>query len=210
MSFHDVRFPVAISRGATGGPERRTEIVSLASGFEERNASWAHSRRKYNAGFGIKSVNDLHAIVEFFEARMGRLHAFRWKDWSDFKSTAPLGETGVFDQEIGIGDGITSEFQLTKQYVSGSQTCSRMIAKPVEGTVRIAVGGAELSEGSDFAADAATGMVTLSQTPGPGLAVTAGFEFDVPVRFDTDFLELNLSRFKAGEIANIPLIEVRI
>jgi uncharacterized protein (TIGR02217 family) len=89
MAFYEVRFPTAIAFGSSGGPERKTEIVALASGFEERNAVWANSRRRYDAGYGVKSLDDVHTVIAFFEARMGRLHGFRFKDFSDFKSCAP-------------------------------------------------------------------------------------------------------------------------
>src|SRR5579859_1035843 len=89
LMFHEIRFPTQISFHSSGGPERKTEIVTLGSGFEERNAVWANSRRRYNAGYGVRSLDDLHAALAFFEARLGRLYGFRFKDWSDYKSCAP-------------------------------------------------------------------------------------------------------------------------
>ena len=80
MTFHDVRFPASLSFGSMGGPERRTEIVSFANGYEERNSPWAQSRRRYDAGLGLRSIEDLETVIAFFEARQGMLHAFRWKD----------------------------------------------------------------------------------------------------------------------------------
>jgi uncharacterized protein (TIGR02217 family) len=118
MAFHEVRFPTRISLGASGGPERRTEIVVLGSGGEERNSRWADSKRSYNAGYGIKSVDDLHAVIAFFEERRGRLHGFRWKDWSDYKSCAPTATPQASDQQIGVGNGATAAFQLIKTYGS--------------------------------------------------------------------------------------------
>jgi uncharacterized protein (TIGR02217 family) len=100
MALHAVRFPAGISLGASGGPERRTEIVVLGSGAEERNSRWADSKRSYNAGYGIKGIDDLHAVIAFFEERRGRLHGFRWKDWSDYKSCAPAATLSALDQEI--------------------------------------------------------------------------------------------------------------
>jgi uncharacterized protein (TIGR02217 family) len=141
MAFHEVRFPDNISRGARGGPERRTQIVELASGDEERNASWANSRRRYDVAYGIRRADDLAAVVAFFEARNGRLHGFRFKDWGDHKSCLPSGTPSPTDQSIGTGDGTTTAFQLVKHYASGAQSWTRAIAKPVTGTVRIALGG---------------------------------------------------------------------
>ncbi|MGF1659377.1 MAG: DUF2460 domain-containing protein [Rubrimonas sp.] len=209
-NFHEVRFPASLSFGSTGGPERLTEIVTLASGHEERNARWAHGRRRYDAGLGLRSLDDVHATIAFFEARMGRLYGFRWRDWSDSKSCAPSGQPTPLDCGIGVGDGARVAFQLCKTYASGPAVYERPIAKPVAGTVRIAVAGVELADGSEFALDPTTGQVTLASAPGPGETVTAGFEFDVPVRFDTDRIAVNLAAFEAGEIPSIPIVEVRV
>ncbi len=209
MAFHEVRFPTNISLGASGGPERRTEIVTLASGYEERNTPWADSRRRYNAGYGVRSLGDIHAIIAFFEARSGRLHGFRFKDFSDWQSGAPGSAISPTDQNIGIGTGALTSFQLRKTYLSGSQSYQRLITKPVSGTVRLALNGAEQSAGL-FVVDGATGIVTFTTAPAAGVSVSAGFAFDVPVRFDADFLEINQAAFNAGQIPNIPLVEVRI
>jgi len=207
MAFHEVRFPDNISRGARGGPERRTQIVELASGDEERNASWANSRRRYDAAYGVRRADDLAAVVAFFEARNGRLHGFRWKDWGDYKSCLPSAAISPTDQEIGTGDGTTTTFQLGKYYGSGAQTWTRAIAKPVAGTVRIALGGAEQMTG--WSVDTTTGVITLNAAPAAGVAITAGFEFDVPVRFDTDTLDVTLDLERLGSITSIPLLEIR-
>ena len=206
MAFHEIRFPTALAFHSTGGPERKTEIVTLGSGFEERNAVWANSRRRYDAGYGVKSLDDLHAVIAFFEARQGRLTGFRFKDWSDFKSCAPGEASSPLDQALGTGDGHTTVFQLVKTYASGPSSWTRTIAKPVAGTVRIAAAGGEVTSG--FSVDITTGLVTF--TSAPSGALTAGFAFDVPVRFDTDQLSINLSTFAAGEIPSIPLVEIRI
>lgn len=210
MIFHEVRFPAAISFGSTGGIERRTEVVRLVSGHEERNTPWAHSRRRYDAGLGVRAIDDIDEIIAFFEARRGMLHAFRWKDWLDHKSGAPSATISAMDQEVGVGDGITSSFQLTKTYSPGPHAYRREIRKPVAGSVTLAVDGIVQAEGNDFMVDVQTGILTVAQAPSPGASVTAGFEFDVPVRFDTDTIEINLAAFEAGEIPSIPVIEVRI
>ena len=207
MAFHEVRFPDAISRGARGGPERRTQIVELASGDEERNASWANSRRRYDVAYGIRRADDLAAVVAFFEARNGRLHGFRFKDWADYKSGLPSQAPGPQDQLIGEGDGATTTFQLVKRYASGSQTWTRVITKPVAGTVRIAIDGAEQASG--WAIDTTTGVVSFDAAPASGVAITAGFEFDVPVRFDSDTLDVTLDLERLGSITSIPLLEIR-
>lgn len=207
MAFHEVRFPDDISRGARGGPERRTQIVELASGDEERNASWADSRRRYDVAYGIRRADDLAAVVAFFEARNGRLHGFRFKDWGDHKSCLPSGTPAPTDQQIGTGDGVATTFQLVKRYSSGAQSWTRAITKPVAGTVTIALNGAPQPSG--WSVSTSTGLVTFAAAPAADVAVTAGFAFDVPVRFDTDALDVTLDLERLGSITSIPLLEIR-
>ena len=207
MAFHEVRFPDNISRGARGGPERRTQIVELASGDEERNASWANSRRRYDVAYGIRRADDLAAVVAFFEARNGRLHGFRFKDWGDHKSCLPSGPLSPTDQSIGTGDGATTAFQLVKRYASGSQSWVRTITKPVAGSVAVALNGEPQASG--WSVHTTTGVITFTNPPGAGVAITAGFEFDVPVRFDTDVLDVTLDLERLGSITSIPLLEIR-
>ena len=210
MAFHDIRFPANLSFGSVGGPERRTEIVTLANGFEERNSPWAHSRRRYDAGLGLRSLDDVEALIAFFEARAGQLHGFRWKDWSDHKSCAPAGMPGPLDQLIGIGDGVRTVFTLQKAYVSGLQTYTRPILKPVAGTVTVAVAEDPKVAGIEFTVSVTTGEVTFTLPPELGTRVTAGFEFDVPVRFDSDVIQTSVASFQAGEVPNVPIVEIRI
>lgn len=207
MAFHDVLFPTGVALGASGGPERRTEIVTLGSGFEERNAVWAHSRRRYNAGYGIKTLDELYGVIAFFEARNGRLHGFRWRDRADCRSGAPTVTVLASDQAIGSGNGVTAAFQLVKTYSSGGIDYQRTIKKPVAGSVLCAIDGVETHA---FTVDTTTGIVTFDAAPAEGAAVSAGFQFDVPVRFDTDRLDINLAHFEAGEIPSIPLVEIRV
>ncbi len=210
MSFHEIRFPANLSFGSSGGPERLTEIVTLANGFEERNTPWADSRRRYDAGLGMRSLADLDALIAFFEARRGQLYGFRWKDWADYRSSGALDDVGISDQVIGTGDGATTEFQLVKTYVSGGSSYVRDISKPVAGSVVVGIDGVAMTEGTDFSVDAKTGVVTLVTAPSSGATVSAGFEFDVPVRFDTDGLQVSVASFNAGEIPNVPVVEVRL
>ena len=207
MAFHEIRFPDNISRGARGGPERRTQVVELASGDEERNASWANSRRRYDVAYGIRRADDLAAVVAFFEARNGRLYGFRYKDWADYKSSLPSLAISPTDQQIGTGNGSLKTFQLSKRYTSGAQSWTRTIAKPVAGTIMIALGLVEQMSG--WTLDATTGVVTFTTAPGSGAIVRAGFEFDVPVRFDTDMLDVTLDIERLGSITSIPLLEIR-
>lgn len=210
MAFHEVRFPANLSFGSVGGPQRRTEIVTLANGFEERNTPWAHSRRRYDAGIGLRSLNDLETLIAFFEARSGQLHGFRWKDWTDHKSCAPMATPGPLDQLIGIGDGNTTVFQLQKTYVSGLQSYARPIRKPVAGTFVLAVSEDPKIEGQEFTVNPDTGEVTFTLPPELGTRVSAGFEFDVPVRFDADRIQISVASFQAGDAPEVPVVEIRL
>ena len=210
-SFHEILFPLDIALKSAGGPERRTDVVVLGSGREERNARWAHSRRRYDAGYGVKTFDALSQAVAFFEERRGRLYGFRWRDRLDHGSAASGAAVAATDQTIGVGDGATATFQLVKTYGGVYAPYQRAIVKPVTGSVLVAVDGVAAVEGTAFTLDATTGLVTFlaGHIPASGSTVTAGFLFDVPVRFDTDYLEVDLSAFAAGAIPKIPLIEIR-
>ncbi len=210
QAFHEVRFPIDIGFRSRGGPERRTDVVLLGSGREERNARWAHARRRYDAGYGVRSLASLSQVVAFFEERRGRLHGFRFRDRTDCSSSATGGPPQASDQLLGTGDGTKAAFGLCKTYGAAFAPYVRAIAKPVAGSVLVAVAGTVRTEGTHYRLDPATGLVTFKpgSIPAPGEAVTAGFAFDVPVRFDTDRLEIDLASFEAGEIPSIPLIEI--
>lgn len=210
MGFHEIRFPASLSFGSVGGPERRTEIVTLANGFEERNTPWAHSRRRYDAGVGLRSLDDVEALIAFFEARRGQMFGFRWKDWADYRSCGATQTVQPLDQVIGVGDGVQVAFPLIKTYRSGDETYARPIRKPVLGTVRVAVAGDPKVESIEFSVDVATGLVTFATPPDMGVQVTAGFEFDVPVRFDTDRIQTSVASFHAGEVPSVPVVELRL
>lgn len=202
MSFHEVRLPARLAFGSSGGVERRTEVVKLASGHERRSTPWAQGRRRYLIGANLRSLDDMAALTAFFEARRGRLYGFRFRDFADFKSCAPSGTPEATDQEIGIGDGVRRTFELSKAYGE----VLRPIRKPVEGSVMAAVNGLAV----EAAVDAVTGVVTLAAAPAKGAVVSAGFLFDTPVRFDADRIEASLESFDAGRMAAVPLIEIRV
>jgi uncharacterized protein (TIGR02217 family) len=196
--FHEARLPARLAFGCTGGIERRTEIVTLASGFERRTSPWAFGRRRYLIATSARPLDEVAELMAFFEARGGRLAGFRFRDPTDFKSCAPSGVPAASDQAIGTGDGTRKVFQLTK--------AARIIAKPVAGTVKVAVA----SVAAPFSVDTTTGLVTLTTAPAIGAAVTAGFEFDTPVRFDLDRLDVTLEGFAAARVSACALVEVRV
>lgn len=209
MAFHEVRLPARLAFGSTGGVERRTEIVTLGSGFERRSTPWAQGRRRYLIGANLRSLDDMAALTAFFEARRGRLYGFRFRDFADFRSCAPSGAITPLDQSLGVGDGVKTTFDLSKRYGEGDAAPDRRIHKPVDGTVRIAIDSAEVGA-AEFQTDPATGVITLAAPPAVGASITAGFEFDVPVRFDADRIDVTLESFAAGRMAAVPLIEVRV
>ena len=208
VAFHEVLFPVSVALAGSGGPERKTEIVITGSGREERIARWADSRRKYDAGSGVKTLAELAGVLAFFEERRGRLYGFRWRDRVDFQSCA-IGQTpSPLDQAIGKGDGTTMQFNLVKIYGGSFAPYTRSISKPVAGSVRVAVNGTERLIGTDATLDVTTGGLTFKSAPPASALITAGFQFDVPVRFDTDLLSIDFAAFVAGEIPKIPLVEI--
>ena len=208
MPFSEQRLPHRLAFGSTGGVERRTDIVTLASGFEARSTPWANGRRRYLIGGGVRTLAEAAELTAFFEARRGRLNGFRFKDFADFQSCPPGEAVSAFDESIGTGDGHTSTFQLVKTYGAAPDSYLRPIRKPVAGTVVLAVAAMLQSGGVAF--DPATGIVTFTVPPANGAPVTAGFEFDTPVRFDIDRLDVTLESFDAARVSAFPLIEVRV
>jgi uncharacterized protein (TIGR02217 family) len=206
-AFHEVSLPIPFALGASGGPERRVDIVALGSGAEVRNTPWAHGRRRYDIGGAVRTLDELHALIAFFEARRGKLHGFRFRDPFDWKSCAPMQTPTASDQPIGVGDGDEITFQLVKVYGAGTGAYARAIFKPLAVSVRVALGGVELSADA-FDVDDTTGFVTLEEAPALSVEVTAGFQFDTPVRFDVDRLDLSLEGFGAGRALAVPLVEI--
>ena len=199
--FHEVQLPLPLAFGGQGGPERRTEVVGLASGGEVRNAVWAGSRRRWELGGAITKIEQLHDLTVFFEARRGRLHGFRFRDLVDDRSGRPGTDVRPTDQVLGLADGTQDVFELVKQYGD----TARRIHKPVSGSVRAAINGVEQS---DIVVSSTRGEVRFSAPPEAGAVVTAGFVFDVPVRFDTDHLQTSIEAFGAGSAGQVPIIEL--
>ncbi|WKL57713.1 DUF2460 domain-containing protein [Asticcacaulis sp. ZE23SCel15] len=201
MTFHDIRFPARLAFGSGVSIERKVEITSLASGHERRISPWAQGRRHYLIGAGVRSLTDAAELLSFYEAREGRLFGFRFKDFADFKSGTLNTAPSSADQVIGSGDGVRTTFQLTKAYGA----VIRPITKPVDGTVAVAVNGVETTTTVDYA----TGQMMFATAPVMGAIISAGFEFDVPVRFNSDRIEMTLESFEAGRVAAVALIEIR-
>lgn len=204
--FDDLRFPLDIGRKASVSPSFSTQTVETHSGFEQRSSDWADARMRFDAGPGIRSEADLATLIGFFRARRGAARGFRFTDPYDQHSAAWGAAISPLDQHIGQGDGAASSFQLVKYYGAGSDAQVRRITRPVTGTVRVAVDGAELLSGWQIGA---LGEISLDTPPAAGAIVSAGFAFDVPVRFEQDSLEVGAETYAAGDIPSVPLVEVR-
>jgi uncharacterized protein (TIGR02217 family) len=209
MSFHEVKFPPQIARGAVGGPGFKTTIFAAASGYEQRNIAWSKARGRWQVGHRIKTPAQFGEVLAFFAARMGRAYGFRFKDWLDYRSTTDMQvAVSPTDQVIGTGDGSEVAFQLIKTYGSGGHSYVREINKPVAGTVRVALDAVEQMSG--WSVDTTTGVVTFTTPPGADVAISTGFEFDVPARFDLDELDGTWDTVNTRSVPNIPIFEIRV
>ena len=199
-AFHDVQFPLALAQGAKLTLQQAGEIVRLASGREVRNARWSSALRAWDVSGAISSAERIAELIAFFEARRGNVHAFRFRDTSDYSSGEI--DPGAEDQLLGTGDGTATNFQLVKHYGD----VERSITRPVHGSVRVAVGGVETAE---FSVDWLSGEVALFSAPSSGDEIRAGFQFDVPARFEAAQLNITLDACRAGRAPSVKLVEVR-
>ena len=200
MAFIEVRFPTDIAYGSVGGPEYSTDVVITQSGYEQRNSNWSQARAVYNVAYGVKTQTQLNTLIAFFRARKGKADGFRFKDWTDYQATGQL---------IGVGNAITAVFQLVATYPSGTTSEIRIISKPVAGTLNIYFNGT-LQNSSLYSLNTVNGQVTFTSAPGSGVSITADFQFDVPVRFDTDRLATTLDSYGSYSAQEIPLVEIRV
>jgi uncharacterized protein (TIGR02217 family) len=210
MAFlNSPRFPDEVAYGLQGGPSFNVGIFTTSSGAEVRHARNTKPQHRYDAAFGIKRIEALYEVRSFFHVVGGQITAFRFKDWFDFTTAADgVSAPDDEDHQIGTGNGSNTQFQLVKIYTAGSMSRTRVITKPVEGTVVVAVDGTPAT----FTVDTTTGIVTITGgAPTNGAVVSAGCEFDVPVRFgnlDEGTLFQSYDSFDAGQVPSIPLVEV--
>ena len=284
MVIKEIRFPVDLSYGSTGGPGYSTAISATKSGYETSIIEWSQARHKYQATYGPRTQAQLEQVLALFHAVRGRGYGFRFKDWSDFRSSAKEIDPSATDQVIGTGDGVALTFQLVKIYNYSGETYARTIKKPVAGTTLVSIQNVTdprwtvstvtgivtfsaditktinaitqaaqakitftaahgLSVGHTFNVSGVSGMTqingqrvtvaaidsstqvtvnvnstaysaytsggTIHTIPQAGETVRAGFEFDVPVRFDTDVAEISLDSWLLGAV-NLDLVEVRL
>lgn len=200
VGFHEVQFPPDISYGVTGGPKYSTSIVTTKAGYEQRNIDWSQARAEYQAAHGVKTAEQMRRLIAFFRARRGKAYGFRFKDWADFKAVG---------QYIATGDGVTKTFQLKKVYVDEAGfTEERVIKKPVEHTVVVYVNNYMVTTG--FTVDYTTGKITFATPLAIGDTLHADFEFDVPVRFDTDHMPVNIKEWNDYTWDSIPIVEIKL
>ncbi len=196
MAFHDVRLPEQVEQGASGGPSFYTTVNAMASGNEQRNINWEEARADWELSYGIQGYEDFDEVRQFFYARRGQAHYFRFKDWGDYQLSV---------EAIGVGDGANKQFQITKTYEpSGPNPYVRNITRPVADTLVAFVDGVETSCTLN-----ALGVITFVAAPGVGAVVAVSCDFDVPVRFNTDKFSLQLSTPTAAAIGSLPILEVR-
>jgi uncharacterized protein (TIGR02217 family) len=208
MTFYESpRFPDCIAAGSSGGPSWLTDVVQISSGHEQRNLRWADAMHRYDVSMGVRSISDMEKLIWFFHGARGRTHAFRFKDYSDYKSGSAAGDPTDQDQQIGLGDDSRTVFQLVKIYKLFGVQYDREITKPVAGTVSVALDA--VSQPSGWTVDTTTGEITFTIPPTAGTIVTAGYEFDVPCRFEQDAISMSL---QTPEIAgtDVTLVEIRL
>lgn len=201
MSFVEIRFPEDISYGSSGGPSFSTDIVINHSGYENRNSNWSNPLAAYNVIHAVKTQVQLDEIIHFFRARKGRAVGFRFKDWSDYQASGSV---------LGQGDGSITDFQLVKNYSNGGITVQRAIKKPVESSYSIFINSVLQNDTTDYTLDLTTGIISFMVPPSNGAIISADFEFDVPVRFDTDRISVSLDNYGIHSIETLPLVEIRV
>jgi uncharacterized protein (TIGR02217 family) len=207
MAFLDDQvFPINVSHGSVGGPDWPAEIVTLASGREERNSPWSSPLRTYDARYGVRTPSELYTVLELYMVARGRLDGFRFQDWTDYRSGQPNQAPNFADQALGVGNGVLTQFQLTKRYARGAHEFFREIKKPF-GNILIGRNGAALLAG--WTVDLATGIVTFAAPPANGAVLTWGGQFHVPVRFDNR-LDMVSRSAAIGDIPAIMLKELRL
>lgn len=198
--FHEIRFPTDISYGAQGGPKYDTDIIVTKAGYEHRNLNRPEGLCEYNITYGIKRTKQFAQVLAFYRARKGKTYGFRYRDWSDYRAV---------NQQIGTANGTTTTFQLIKVYEDDASSDTRTIYKPIEGTVNLYVG--EKIQTNNCTVDCTTGKVIFNTAPGTvdnQLPVMADFEFDVPVRFNTDMSGAEYTDFNSLQWSSISLVEL--
>jgi uncharacterized protein (TIGR02217 family) len=202
MAFDNVQLPVNIEQGAVFGPSFSTTVLSLSNGFEQRNQNRVRSIGQGDISYGVQTKTDYEVVRAFFYSRRGRAVGFRFKDWSDFQSNGP--------QTLGTGTGSLHTFQLINLYADSLSPFTRKITRPVSGTMQVFDNGVLKTEGIDYTVDytGGTGIITFGTAPLNTHVITANFQFDTPVRFDSDVFSITMDQIEAGSVNSITIVEI--
>lgn len=206
MTVRDVRLSTAIERGVQGGPRFKTTVQTLVSGKELRNIDWQTTRGEWDASYGVQVMTQFEEVVNLFYTSQGRAFGFRFRDWHDYK--VGVTETDTW-QSIGTGDAAKVAFQAYKRYTFGAVNYDRNLTRLVSGTVRVFLDDVEKADPADYTVDLNTGIITFGVAPAGAVDVQLITEFDIPVRFDTDNLEVSVEIFDTGALPSIPLVEIK-
>ena len=207
MAVDNVEFPRELAYGSSGGPRFNTLVTKLASGFEGRQQQWERALLTFDAAPAVLDKDRLATLLKFFYARRGRARGFLYYDYMDFTSSADNQSAPVnTDQILGTGDGVKQTFQLIKTYSDAGASYTRDITRPVTGTLVVSLNNVNQPSGWTLNS---LGQLFFTTAPGNGVVVKAGFQFLVPVRFDTDFLETAIEYYQGYNSASVPIVEMR-
>jgi uncharacterized protein (TIGR02217 family) len=220
VSFIDEYMPDEVpGYPCISAPRTNTSIQVSAGGGEHRNQNWEHPLHRFILPEAIARQSDvINDLKKHWLIMRGPFNSFPWPDPLDWAtldhSPNVLPVVTLTDQQIGTADGFTDRFQLVKTYTVGSETYDRTIHLPVLASVLVAIDGVIVSA-SDYTVSRPGGEILFDTPPaapsmGHPQVITAGFLFDVEVRFESDdAFEGILRTYQVGGFADITLIEVR-
>lgn len=203
--FIDELFPVTISKDAESSVAYSTTVVTAKSGRKQKNKNWEYPLNTYDVSFGIRAMQDLEEVVNFFHVAEGKANYFRFKDWADYKSCSVMLQPSSTDQVIGVGDSLQTDFQLVKNYTIGGTTKVRKITHPLINTLEVAIDGVSTTAYSM----GDNGLIKFNSAPSSNSQITAGYEYHVPVSFADDTISTQMDNYNNGNIS-LNLVEVRL
>ena len=192
--FHNARLPDNIERGATSSPTYNTTVNRLTSGFEQRNQNWETPLSTYDIGYSIRSIEDIDIVRDFFHAREGRTHSFRFKDWLDYTTRTTQQPTRLA--------GTDTTLYLERRYTDGTFNKDVTIIRPISSALQIFRDGVSYTQ---WTYDETTGQITVQAA---GTYTWTG-EYDKEVRFAEDSLSISIELFNLGTVPSIELQEIR-
>lgn len=225
MTIHNIVFNTQVSQGARGGPQFFTTMMVATGGFEKSQANWSAGKCRYDVGHVIESRTKLAYVLAFFRARQGKAYGFLFRDPTDFYagmiwSANALAPSATPEVLPVVGDGSTTAFQLTKTYADSAATVVRTITRPIQTDFvtgasvaptiyQYLAGTWTLIASANYSVNYTTGVVTFTTAPSVGVQIGWSGQFYVPVRFDTDEMNVTLEAAGVGEWQSIPLVEIR-